>query len=75
MSSTRQAPVSSRTADLIPPMRAAAILGVSTDTLRKWCEDPRHARLAAASVRLPSGHYRYSEKLVRAYATRMGTWA
>ena len=57
--------------DLIPPMRAAAILGISTDALLLRVRHPKHKALARAAVRLPSGHYRYSEAAVRAYAKRI----
>lgn len=72
MSRTRQQPVSPPPAAHLRPTAAAAILGISTDTLRIWCEVKRHAGLEGATVTLPSGHRRYVETVIRAYAKRIG---
>ena len=41
-------------AELLSPGSAAALLGVSIDTLAKWADGGQ-----LAAIRLPSGHRRY----------------
>lgn len=72
MSRTRQQASETPPAAHLRPTEAAALLGVSTDTLRVWCEVKRHAGLKGATVTLPSGHRRYVEAVIRAYAKRIG---
>jgi len=72
MSRTRQQPTVTPPAAHLRPTEAAALLGVSTDTLRIWCEVKKHPGLEGATVTLPSGHRRYVETVIRAYAKRIG---
>jgi excisionase family DNA binding protein len=50
--------------DLLPPAEAAALVGISRDTIKRWERDGR-----IASRRLPNGHRRYRRGDVEALLT------
>lgn len=51
--------------EALPPGRAAAILGVHADTIKRWEKAGR-----IASFRTPTGHRRYWRSEVEALATQ-----